>query len=282
MAITTTISNHYKYQLGKNKIDLSSDDLIMLLMDDSFAFDKDAHATIADIADHQLATLNGYTQNNKDLENQSWTEDDTNDKASFSCDDVTWTATDDDDSTGIGPSGACVIIDKSAIEDTEFFTTQKDRDFVGGGTHWANGDLGGSFNDTDDLSLLSDAIGQYCKITFTDIGTSLVAGGLYRLQYDYSESLAGYEFKINGVALQVIGDAVAGTSQYIDFFADESFAGAHELRIYSKTNSAASADFDNFSLKELGTVIQCSDFDTDYSIPDDASFQLKDIDISNT
>ena len=277
MAITLTLSNHYKYQLMKKKIDLSVDTLVMILMNNTYAFDKDADATLANIAADQLSTGNGYTQNAKELANLSLSEDDANDKGTMICDDVSWTAS----GGSIGATGAAVLLDFSALDDTEFFTTETDRTFTGGSTHWANGDLGTTFDDTTDLSLVSSSTGQYCKITFTDIGTAIVAGGRYRLQYDYSESLAGYEFKINGVSLQVLGDAVAGTNQTIDFVADESFTGAHELRIYSKTNAAAAGDFDNFSLKEIATVIGCIDFGADYTIADGLSFALKNIQIDN-
>lgn len=276
MAITLIQSNHYKYQLSKKKIDLSADTLIMILMNNTFAFDKDAHATLANIAADQLATSNGYTQNAKELANQVLTEDDVNDKGKMICDDVSWTAS----GGSFGPTGSAIILDFSALDDTEFFTTEIDRTFTGGATHWTNVDIGTTFDETTDLSLVASSIGQYCKITFTDIGTALVAGGRYRLQYDYSEATAGFEFKLNGAALQTLGDAVAGTVQYIDFVADESFTGAHELRIYSKTGAAAAGDFDNFSLKEIATVVGCSDYGTDYTINENSSFLIKDIEIA--
>lgn len=278
MAITLTLSNHYKYQLMKKKIDLSADTLIAILMNNTFAFDKDAHATLADIADDQLDTEYGYTQNTKELANKVLTEDDANDKGKMVCDDISWAAS----GGSIGPTGAVIFLDFSALGDAEFFTTEIDRTFTSGSTHWANGDLGTLFDDTTDLSLTASVVGQYCKITFTDIGTALVAGGRYRLQYDYSESLAGYEFKLNGVALQVLGDAVAGVSQVIDFVADESFAGAHELRIYSKTNAAASGDFDNFTLKEIATVIGCADYGADFTITDGLNFAINNIEIATS
>ena len=276
MAVILTTSNHYKYQLMKKKIDLSADTLVMILMNNTYSFDKDTDATLANIAADQLSTGNGYTQNAKELANLYLIEDDANDKGAMTCDDISWTAS----GGSIGPTGAAVLLDFSALDDTEFFTTEIDRTFTGGSTHWANGDLGTTFDDTTDLSLVSSSTGQYCKITFTDIGTALVAGGRYRLQYDYSESLAGYEFKINGASLQVLGDAVAGTNQTIDFIADESFTGAHELRIYSKTNAAAAGDFDNFSLKQNATVVGCIDYGADYTIADGLSFAINNIEIA--
>jgi len=278
MAVVTTLSNHYKYQLMKKKIDLSADDLKIILMNNTFTFDRDAHATLANIASDQLSTSNGYTQNDKTLTTLALAEDDANDKGEMTCDDISWTAAGGD----IGPTGAAIILDFSAIGDTEFFTTEEDRTFTAGTSSWANVDLGGSFDKTTDLSLVASAVGQYCKITFADIGTSLVAGGRYRLQYDYSESTAGYEFKLNGTALQVLGDAVAGTDQYIDFVADEDYATTDELRIYSKTNSAAAGDFDNFSIKEIATVIGCIDYGVDYTVPDGSAFWIKDIKIATS
>jgi len=278
MAVVLTLSNHYKYQLMRKKIDLSADDLKIILMDDTFAFDKDAHATLADIDDHQLATAGGYTKNDETLTTPVLTEDDGNDKGHFVCDDPSWTAT----AGGIGPTGAACIVDFSALDDVEFFTTAEDRTFTAGTSHWANVDLGGSFDETTDLSLVATVVGQYCAITFTDIGTALISGGRYRLQYDYAQTEAGYEFKLNGVALQVLGDAVVGTDQYIDFVADEAYATTDELRIYSKTGAAAAGDFDNFSIKQIATVIGCIDYGEDYTIPDASAFVIKDIEIDNT
>lgn len=278
MPIVITLSNHYKYQLSKKRVDLSADDLKIILMNNTFAFDKDAHATLADVAAGQLATANGYTQNDKTLANKVLTEDDVNDKAKMICDDVSWTAA----AGSIGPTGAAVILDFDSLSETEFFTTEIDRTFTGGATHWANGDLGITFDETGDLSLEASATGQYCKIAFTDIGTALVAGGRYRLQYDYTEAIAGFEFKINGAALQTLGDAVAGTAQVIDFVADESFTGAHELRIYSKTGAAAAGDFDNLSLKQIATVVGCADYGEGFTIPDGSGFQITGIEIATS
>jgi len=271
MAIVSTLSNHFKYQRDIGKINLASDALMFILMNNTFAFDKDAHAVLSDVAADQLATANGYTKNNIILANGAVSEDDANDRSEYTADNVTVTASGGD----VGPTGASVIIDKASIEAVEFFTTEIDRTFTGGSTHWANGDIGTTFDEITDLSLVASAIGQYCGIPFTGIGTALVAGGLYRLQYDYAETTAGFEFKINGAALQSLGDAVPGTAQTIDFFADESFADAHELRIYSKTNAAAAGDFDNFSLKELGVVVGAVDYGQDYTIADGSSLQFQ-------
>lgn len=116
MAITTTLSNHYKYQLANKKIDLAADTLKIILMDDSFVFDKDVHANLAALGSptHELATGNGYTQQNKTLSGGTLTEDDVNDKAVRVFDNVTWTAS----GGAIGPTGAAIIYDDTTDDDT--------------------------------------------------------------------------------------------------------------------------------------------------------------------
>lgn len=116
MAITMTISNHYKYQLMKKRIDLSVDTCKIILMNNTFVFDKDAHATLANVTADQLATLHGYTQNDKALVNLVLTEDDVNDQGLMTCDDVEWTAAGGD--LGNGATGAAIIYDDTTGDDT--------------------------------------------------------------------------------------------------------------------------------------------------------------------
>jgi len=114
MAIVVTTSNHYKYQLAKKLIDLSADSIKVILMDSAFAFDKDAHPTLASVTANQLSTEYGYTQDTKALTSVVVTEDDTEDEAGFACDDVSWTAS----AGSIGPTGAVVFYDDDTADDT--------------------------------------------------------------------------------------------------------------------------------------------------------------------
>jgi hypothetical protein len=116
MAVTVTVSNHFKYQKDKKLIDMSSDVFKVILMNSSFAFDKDAHAVLADVTASQLSTGYGYTQNAKELENPVTTEDDANDCAKTVWDDVVWTAAGGD----IGPTGSAIIYDDTTSDDTIF------------------------------------------------------------------------------------------------------------------------------------------------------------------
>lgn len=114
MAIICTLSNHYKYQLSTGKVDFSTDTVKIILMDSAFTFDVDTHATLADVTANQLDTEYGYTQDNKILANVVITEDDTDDKATITWDNVTWTAA----GGSIGPTGSACLYDDTTADDT--------------------------------------------------------------------------------------------------------------------------------------------------------------------
>ena len=113
MSIVSTLSNHWKYQLGKKQVDVSADTFKIILMSVAFVFDKDAHATLADVISSPSAELDtgfGYTQQNKELSGGSWAESDADDEGARTFDDVTWTANGGD----IGPTGCAIIYDESS------------------------------------------------------------------------------------------------------------------------------------------------------------------------
>lgn len=112
MAVVTTVPNHYMYLLKTKQIDEANDVYKIILMNTTFAFNKDNHATLSDVTADQIATGNGYTQNSKTLTGVSVVENDTTDKASTTWDDVTWTAS----GGSIGPTGAAIIYNDTVTE----------------------------------------------------------------------------------------------------------------------------------------------------------------------
>jgi len=170
---------------------------------------------------------------------------------------------------------------------TELISNSKDRDFTGGSTNWTNGPAGAAyatFNETTDLSLVANALADYCYITLAAIGTNLISGKTYRLLYDYTETVAGFEFQLAGAATQTIGDAVAGLQNGITFIAAEDYTATDSLRVVAKTATTAAGDFDNFSLFEppesldMSYIVQYtmdnpwgSDWDEHDSDPQDGS-----------
>ena len=117
MAVTTTLSNHFRFMLATKKIDFTNstgDEFKIILMNTEFAFNKDSHATLLDVTASQLATNYGYTKDTKAVTVSSVTEDNTNDVARVVFSDVTWTAS----GGSIGASGAAIIYDDTTSDDT--------------------------------------------------------------------------------------------------------------------------------------------------------------------
>lgn len=188
MGVSAALSNHFKFQLGKKLVDLSSDAIIICLVRQNFAFNKDNYArrinfktnsgaisitfaasgqtitrttgsfitdgfvpgnrittdaalnpgpfiiqnvtalaitcvsgivnegpvTKVVTSDDELGSGNGYTQMTKTLANKVLTEDNTNDRAEMTCDDVVWTAS----GGTIGPSPGAILIDDTTPDDT--------------------------------------------------------------------------------------------------------------------------------------------------------------------
>lgn len=117
MAVTKTLSNKFKLELGKGTINFSSDAFRVILMEADDTFDRTADLTYGDgtgttVASRELATGNGYTQLTKALVTDSaWAQDDINHKASIAWEDVTWTA-----STGsIGPTAAAIVLQHDSV-----------------------------------------------------------------------------------------------------------------------------------------------------------------------
>ena len=106
------LSNHYKYQLMAKKVDFANDVFKIVLMDNSFTFDIDAHPDLASVSANVLTPGNGYAVGT--LVFDSLTEDDTNDRAEAIFDDFTWTAA----GGSIGPSNGAIIYDDTTADDT--------------------------------------------------------------------------------------------------------------------------------------------------------------------
>lgn len=135
MAIVADTSNHYKYVLLNA---VSGHTFKAILMNTTFTFDRDAHATLADVTSDQIATNYGYTQNDKTLTTVSVTEDDVNDQAQFTCDDVTWTASAGD----IGPFGAMIIYDETDANDAVVGCIDFGTDYtIVNGASWTGQDI---------------------------------------------------------------------------------------------------------------------------------------------
>ena len=126
MAVVVTVSNHFKYLKDMALINMDTDTFIVILMDTTFAFDKDAHATLALVTANQLATAGGYTQDDKALSSSTVTEDDSLDCGKTTFANVAWTAT----AAGIGPTGAAIIYDDTTADKAVYCCIDFGEDFT--------------------------------------------------------------------------------------------------------------------------------------------------------
>jgi hypothetical protein len=108
--MASALSNHFKFQLLNA---LSAHTFKLILMANGFVFNKDTHATLADVTASQLAPGNGYT-GAITLANIAVAEDDMNDKSTLTADDVVITA-----SGGIiGPTPGAIVYDDTMSDDS--------------------------------------------------------------------------------------------------------------------------------------------------------------------
>lgn len=115
MAVISQLSNHFKYQCMKKEIDFSSDEFRILLMKDTFTFDKDTHSVYTDVSGEEIGNGLGYTSRGITLLSGELTEDDTNDRGGMAWDhDPTWVAS----GGSIGPAGAAIVFDETSSDDT--------------------------------------------------------------------------------------------------------------------------------------------------------------------
>jgi len=86
------IYNRFKANLMNGAVNLGSggDDIKVALLDNNHSFSADDNVW-TDVSGNEISGT-GYTAGGETLSNQSVTQDDTNDKAVFDADDVSWTS----------------------------------------------------------------------------------------------------------------------------------------------------------------------------------------------
>lgn len=90
MAVTVTFYNSFYADLMKANINLNgaTDTIKAMLCTNSYTPDKDAHTKRSDITNEVSGT--GYSAGGQALTTKAVTQDNTNDRGVFDCDDVVW------------------------------------------------------------------------------------------------------------------------------------------------------------------------------------------------
>ena len=103
-------ANHIKYLLATGAIDFSNDQFKIILMEDTFIFNKDDHEDYADVSAEELPDANGYNAGGEVLGSVAVTEDDTDDRCEVTWANASWTAS----GGSIGPTKGAIIYDVTA------------------------------------------------------------------------------------------------------------------------------------------------------------------------
>jgi hypothetical protein len=91
MAITKTVSNRFKLEIGKAAINFTSDAFKAVVMASGFTFNPDTHGTLAAVLASIITAAGGYTEKAL-VVSAAWNQDDVNDIAFIDWANVTWTA----------------------------------------------------------------------------------------------------------------------------------------------------------------------------------------------
>lgn len=124
---------------------------------------------------------------------------------------------------------------------SELITAIENRDFSAA-SDWANGNLF-AYDDTDDLTITSNGKWQYCSLGTTY--APMTAGIMYRIEFDVANIVGGWVIKDEGNNDEI---AFITTDGAHSFCFTPSTAGGFNIK---STATDSSADFDNFTLKEI-------------------------------
>jgi len=176
------------------------------------------------------------------------------------------------------PQGSCVIdaamlttgsipssyFAGAAAIGAELIAAQVDRDFSGASA-WANVDLN-AYDETTDLTITANAAGQYC--TLPEANAPMTVGKVYRITFALANIVGSWT--VGDFDGNVIGTAAANGTYYFYWICTATGGG---LRLTAVT-ATSSGDFDNFSVKEHGTVRLSEANTTTLAIPADVAAAL--------
>jgi len=127
--MATQLTNHYLYQVMTGNIDWANDTFNCLLMDTSFSFDRDTHATLADVVANEITSAGGYARD--ELTVDGVIENDTDNTCDVSVSDLAWTPSGADYDSTVG----VIIFDDTSADDTvvgfiDFGVTETPEDLI--------------------------------------------------------------------------------------------------------------------------------------------------------
>jgi hypothetical protein len=148
----------------------------------------------------------------------------------------------------------CLFFNNGAGQ-AELMPNLVDRDFSGASA-WANVDLN-AYDETGDLTITADGIGQYCTLPVASFPTT--SGQTYRLRYDLANIVSTWTVT-DFTGADTLGTISANATQGSIEWTASTTGG---LRLVSVANDS-SGDFDNFSLYLVGSDIKINSGNQSY------------------
>jgi len=114
MAVVCTYSHQFMLEAITKQQDVTSDDLRIILMNTTFEFDPDTHATYSDVSASEITNGYGYTTGGELMTGLSASIDTSLNKVDIAADSVTWTA----DAGPIPTVGSAIVYNDTHVNDT--------------------------------------------------------------------------------------------------------------------------------------------------------------------
>lgn len=130
----------------------------------------------------------------------------------------------------------------------ELIATQADRDFSGA-SNWANVSIN-AYDETGDLTITASAAGQYCRIPA--LNAPMEYGKVYLISFDLANVAGASGWTLLDYAGNPIKYTINANATYKIYWVCNNVSGGG-LRL-GAANINSSGDFDNFSIKEAGSV----------------------------
>lgn len=137
--------------------------------------------------------------------------------------------------------------DKDTRFNTELMPNIADRTFSDGTPEWADNNLGGSYDEVGDLSIVATSADEFCELPIASAPTEI--GKRYKLLYDLAGIVATWIIK-DFTGTQILGTILGNVTQGAIAWYAETTGG---LRIVAASDASA-GDFDNFKLQRMGDL----------------------------
>lgn len=111
--MSTVLANNFRVIIAKGIHNFSSDTFKAIAMQYGFVFNPATHDLYADVSASELASGSGYTTGGVALAGVAITQNDTDNRADVTWNNITWTASGGD----VGPIGGVIIYDDTLTSD---------------------------------------------------------------------------------------------------------------------------------------------------------------------